>query len=219
MIGHDENQEEVSFKVTDRRKFNPDGSVKDGVVIEPAKAEEPKAAAVSPDAKAVAEPPREPAPDQAADEADSYADDEEDFPVRTTRRALSIFYRRWQRTPPQPRGNAASGDRQTFGRSRNGQILDRRARDADRKDEGQSSSKRGTIAGRHFGRPADAVRFDGSRDRRKAQGTSCTEVFRRRYIGKEIRNAGRDAASRGTPASCRQLREDTVAGWKPAFHF
>ena len=37
MIGHDENQEEVSFKVTDRRKFNPDGSVKDGVVIEPGK--------------------------------------------------------------------------------------------------------------------------------------------------------------------------------------
>lgn len=35
MIGQDENQEEVTFKVTDRRKFNPDGSVKEGVVIEP----------------------------------------------------------------------------------------------------------------------------------------------------------------------------------------
>lgn len=31
MIGHEENQEEVSFKVTDRRKFNADGTVKDGV--------------------------------------------------------------------------------------------------------------------------------------------------------------------------------------------
>lgn len=35
MIGREDNQEEVSFKVTDRRKFNADGSVKDGVVIEP----------------------------------------------------------------------------------------------------------------------------------------------------------------------------------------
>lgn len=34
MIGHEDNQEEVSFKVTDRRKFNPDGSVKEGVVLE-----------------------------------------------------------------------------------------------------------------------------------------------------------------------------------------
>jgi hypothetical protein len=39
MIGRDENQEEVSFKVTDRRKFNADGSVKEGVTLEPAKAE------------------------------------------------------------------------------------------------------------------------------------------------------------------------------------
>ena len=34
MIGHEENQEDVSFKVTDRRKFNPDGSVREGVVID-----------------------------------------------------------------------------------------------------------------------------------------------------------------------------------------
>lgn len=33
MIGHEENQEEVSFKVTDRRKFNADGTVKDGVEL------------------------------------------------------------------------------------------------------------------------------------------------------------------------------------------
>lgn len=31
MIGKEENQEEVSFKVADRRKFNADGSLKDGV--------------------------------------------------------------------------------------------------------------------------------------------------------------------------------------------
>lgn len=43
MIGRDDNQEEVSFKVTDRRKFNPDGSVKEGVVLEPPPVrEEPK---------------------------------------------------------------------------------------------------------------------------------------------------------------------------------
>jgi hypothetical protein len=45
MIGHDESQEEVTFKVTDRRKFNPDGSLKEGVEIEPEKAAEPERAA------------------------------------------------------------------------------------------------------------------------------------------------------------------------------
>ncbi len=43
MIGNDDNQEEVSFKVADRRKFNSDGSVKDGVVLEAAKMEEKSA--------------------------------------------------------------------------------------------------------------------------------------------------------------------------------
>ena len=37
MIGKDDNQEEVSFKVADRRKFNSDGSLKEGVTLEPAK--------------------------------------------------------------------------------------------------------------------------------------------------------------------------------------
>ena len=36
MIGREDNQEEVTLKVVDRRKFNPDGSLKEGVVIEPA---------------------------------------------------------------------------------------------------------------------------------------------------------------------------------------
>jgi hypothetical protein len=45
MIGRDDNQEEVTLKVVDRRKFNPDGSLKEGVVIEPteAKTELPQA--------------------------------------------------------------------------------------------------------------------------------------------------------------------------------
>ena len=36
MIGKDEQGEEVSFKVADRRKFNPDGSVKEGVTLDAA---------------------------------------------------------------------------------------------------------------------------------------------------------------------------------------
>jgi hypothetical protein len=44
MIGKDDNQEEVSFKVADRRKFNADGSLRDGVTLEPAKVEEKPAA-------------------------------------------------------------------------------------------------------------------------------------------------------------------------------
>jgi hypothetical protein len=40
MIGKEDNQEEVTFKVADRRKFNPDGSLKEGVTLEPPKPEE-----------------------------------------------------------------------------------------------------------------------------------------------------------------------------------
>ena len=35
MIGKEDNNEEVAFKVADRRKFNPDGSLKEGVTLEP----------------------------------------------------------------------------------------------------------------------------------------------------------------------------------------
>lgn len=34
MIGKEDNQEEVSYKVADRRKFNADGSVREGVTLE-----------------------------------------------------------------------------------------------------------------------------------------------------------------------------------------
>ena len=65
MIGRDDKGEEVSFKVADRRKFNPDGSVREGVVLDepkPEKAEkidEPQPVAVSApeaDAASAAEP-------------------------------------------------------------------------------------------------------------------------------------------------------------------
>lgn len=51
MIGNEDQGEEVSFKVADRRKFNPDGSVKEGVKLEPARAEEkPTAERIEPSA-------------------------------------------------------------------------------------------------------------------------------------------------------------------------
>ena len=60
MIGKDDNQEEVSFKVADRRKFNSDGSLKDGVTLEPDKPVE------KPEPKAAFEPAEEPVSHQTA---------------------------------------------------------------------------------------------------------------------------------------------------------
>lgn len=45
MIGKDESTEDVSFKISDRRKFNPDGSLREGVEIEPPKPREETTAA------------------------------------------------------------------------------------------------------------------------------------------------------------------------------
>jgi hypothetical protein len=39
MIGKDDDKEEVSFKVADRRKFNSDGSVREGIVLDKPKPE------------------------------------------------------------------------------------------------------------------------------------------------------------------------------------
>lgn len=39
MIGRDDDNKEVTFKVADRRKFNADGSVREGVVLDAPKAE------------------------------------------------------------------------------------------------------------------------------------------------------------------------------------
>ncbi len=41
MIGIDDNEEEVNFKFEDKRKFNADGSLRAGVVLEPAPAIKP----------------------------------------------------------------------------------------------------------------------------------------------------------------------------------
>ena len=56
MIGRDDNAEEVTFKVADRRKFNADGSVREGVVLdEPRREAPPKTAEMSSREPAIAE--------------------------------------------------------------------------------------------------------------------------------------------------------------------
>lgn len=78
MIGHEENQEDVSFKVTDRRKFNPDGSVREGVIIDepkPEPAQGPATKTAAAPAKAEPELPRE-----TAAEVDDEFEDDEDIP-------------------------------------------------------------------------------------------------------------------------------------------
>jgi hypothetical protein len=75
MIGREDDKEEVSFKVTDRRKFNPDGTVKEGVVLEPKPAEEtPKTEVPTELSEATAAPAAESA------EAPDGEDEMEDIP-------------------------------------------------------------------------------------------------------------------------------------------
>ncbi|MEP6705371.1 MAG: DUF1844 domain-containing protein [Acidobacteriota bacterium] len=78
MIGRDDNSEEVSFKVADRRKFNADGSVREGVILEEARPEPPRAveAAQEPASAAISE-----GSDLASDSDDELTpDDGEDIP-------------------------------------------------------------------------------------------------------------------------------------------
>lgn len=83
MIGPDENQEEVVYKVVDRRKFNADGSLKEGVVIEPeekkAEPEAPAASAETAPAAPLAESPGDDELDYAPDLSEE-ADENEDIP-------------------------------------------------------------------------------------------------------------------------------------------
>jgi hypothetical protein len=81
MIGPEDNQEEVSFKVADRRKFNADGSIREGVTLDAAKRAEPPAAeqtaeakSAPPDATAAAATPAQ------FDEAVPSPEGDEDFP-------------------------------------------------------------------------------------------------------------------------------------------
>ena len=69
MIGKEDNQEEVSYKVADRRKFNADGSVRDGVTLEPEPVKQEPALAAEP-SKAASPQPEQMA---TADETDELA--------------------------------------------------------------------------------------------------------------------------------------------------
>ena len=78
MIGREDNQEEVTFKVADRRKFNPDGSLKEGVTLD-----EPKTAEKSSTAETAAPKPQvsEPRAETEQQQAEAYdAEDDADLP-------------------------------------------------------------------------------------------------------------------------------------------
>ena len=79
MIGREDNQEEVTYKVADRRKFNPDGSLKEGVTLdEPRPAEKPVMTEAATPKPAASEPPNA-ATEQHQPEAYE-TDDDSDLP-------------------------------------------------------------------------------------------------------------------------------------------
>lgn len=86
MIGKEDPEEEVVYKVTDRRKFNADGSLREGVELEAPKAEKPAESETAPPTAATSEEPVMPdideigaMPDDVPFEED-LGDDEEDIP-------------------------------------------------------------------------------------------------------------------------------------------
>lgn len=86
MIGKEENEEEVIYKVTDRRKFNADGSLREGVELDPPKPEKVEEAP-APAAQTRSEPAETPeaeAPVSGAEFAgemdEGFPDDDDDIP-------------------------------------------------------------------------------------------------------------------------------------------
>ena len=81
MIGHDDNNEEVTFKVADRRKFNADGSLREGVVLDEPKPVE-AANADQPQASAAASPAPDTTPEPAGEThyADTDHGDDDEIP-------------------------------------------------------------------------------------------------------------------------------------------
>ena len=75
MIGHEDN-EEVTFKVSDRRKFNPDGTLKDGVELTP----EPPAPIPAEDSGEMTAQAAAPAVESPAESVEADIDDMEDVP-------------------------------------------------------------------------------------------------------------------------------------------
>ena len=87
MIGHDDNDEEVHYKVADKRKFNSDGSLREGVTLDaepvrtPAPAVETAAQPQSPIEETGADPTDEDAESSAATDGEDIpgADDPASF--------------------------------------------------------------------------------------------------------------------------------------------
>ncbi len=83
MIGRDDNAEEVTFKVADRRKFNSDGSVREGVVLDEPKPPEPTRAEAKAAPEQVAAGAFEPSSAEIPgmdDEAEGSGEDDEEIP-------------------------------------------------------------------------------------------------------------------------------------------
>jgi hypothetical protein len=78
MIGRDENQEEVTFKVADRRKFNPDGTLKEGVRLEESLAAAEAEQTAGKPAEAVSNPA--PAAREETERPRAAENDEDDLP-------------------------------------------------------------------------------------------------------------------------------------------
>ena len=79
MIGRDDQKEEVTFKVADRRKFNSDGSVREGVVLDEPKPEKAVATELEARLPAAGEPAEPDAQDVPGGE-NRDIDDEEEIP-------------------------------------------------------------------------------------------------------------------------------------------
>lgn len=71
MIEQEENQEEVELKVEDKRKFNLDGSLREGVVIEKEEPKEPESPIYEPDEKTIEDYDRRSVEKQAQAEGES----------------------------------------------------------------------------------------------------------------------------------------------------
>lgn len=83
MIGHDDENEKVHFKVADKRKFNADGSLRDGVTLEAAKSAEPaptREPAIQPSDARPATATRESAFEDRSIEFNNVEDDESGIP-------------------------------------------------------------------------------------------------------------------------------------------
>ncbi len=122
----EENEEEVTYKVADKRKFNADGSVREGVTLDappPAKPRETQTTAVMPpvrestalSAELDSDVPEAHLTDDQFDEMDDTSDIPR-LPRPGELCELSLDTRDQRRCSA--RGSSSSGDRQAFARSR-----------------------------------------------------------------------------------------------------